>query len=276
MAVAGDFSGTISWGDGTTSTFTSANVVPVTALLPAVDQFAIEGGHTYAQKGIYQVLVSINDKLDGSVPLTNVMTLTVADAPLTASDLPVTLETAGPGAPAGLIHEGNPTGSVVVATFTDGDPNAAAGDYGVMINWGDTSTPTYYNYPGQANTVSADPVTLFFFFQEHVRGGIRRQRQPHLCRCGILPGHGDHCGHGSGLERPHPHRREQHGDGGKHDGQGVRRAFDRHGCPSADDTGSYCRRVVCDGHGGHAQPGDFHQRGPHRPEQRLRCHDQLG
>jgi hypothetical protein len=135
-AVGGDFSGTINWGDGTSSNLSFANFIPVTPSSPAVTQFAVVGSHTYADKGTYNVYVSITDVLGGSKASTEVMTVTVADAPLTASQTPVTRISTGPGAPAGLIYEGNSTGNLSVGTFTDADPLATAADYTAWINWG--------------------------------------------------------------------------------------------------------------------------------------------
>jgi hypothetical protein len=51
----------------------------------------------------------------------------VADAPLSAQGVPVVVSSFGP-----VVNQ-------VVATFTDADPNAKAGDFTAMINWGDGS-----------------------------------------------------------------------------------------------------------------------------------------
>ena len=76
-----DFSGTINWGDGNTTTFTSG-AVPASG-----GTFTVSGSHQYAEEGLHDVTVTINDK--GGSTTTDTGTTTVADAPLTAGTVTV-------------------------------------------------------------------------------------------------------------------------------------------------------------------------------------------
>ncbi len=90
--------------------------------------FTISGlTHQYAEEGTKSITVAINDV--GGSSTTDSGTTTVSDAPLRA--------TAGPAFNA---VEGNTSGPVVVATFTDANPGNHTGDFTTAINWGD-STP---------------------------------------------------------------------------------------------------------------------------------------
>jgi hypothetical protein len=106
-------SGTIDWGDGTTS----AATISCQGLIAT-----LSGTHTYADFGAYTVATSTSDGLSGT------STATIADAPLTAS--PGTGLTATAGAPF--------TG--VVARFTDSNPFGKAADFTTSIDWGDGTT----------------------------------------------------------------------------------------------------------------------------------------
>jgi hypothetical protein len=89
--------------------------------------FAVDGTHTYADEGKYAVSTTINDV--GGSTTSAPSNANIADAPLTATGLSITGT------------EGITTGTVTVATFTDGNPTAAASDLTAAIDWGDgTST----------------------------------------------------------------------------------------------------------------------------------------
>ena len=125
-APVADFSVTLNWGDGNSSTGT--------AIATGGGQFLVVGNHTYAEEGAYTVGVSITDVGGASASASS--NAGVADAPLATSGLTVNLS------------QGSPfTG--VVATFTDGDPNGAVTDYSASIDWGDGTTST--------GSVQADP-----------------------------------------------------------------------------------------------------------------------
>ena len=116
-ATAGDFTATIDWGDGqtTTGTVTEKNGV-----------FSVAGSNTYADGRVGQnhrhdhgqrrQHDDRNQHGDGG------------DAALTANGSPVSAT------------EGSSTGTVTVATFTDANPSATAGDFTATIDWGDGTT----------------------------------------------------------------------------------------------------------------------------------------
>jgi PKD repeat protein len=118
--VVPDYSGTISWGDGTTSTGTIGTSSP--------GVFTVSGSHTYAEEGSPLVTVKIADTGGATASVTG--TAIVADAPLAA-----TMQTLSPVEGTGLTN-------AVVAMFTDPDPAGAASDYTATINWGDGSSTT--------------------------------------------------------------------------------------------------------------------------------------
>jgi ELWxxDGT repeat protein len=119
LGKAGDFTATIKWGDGTTSTGTVAQTGP--------GKFAVQGVHTYAVAGTYTVTVSAKDA--GGSAATALSTFLVDDAPLTAVP-PKTLATVTPAVPS----------QTVVAGFTDANPLATAGQFVATIDWGDGTT----------------------------------------------------------------------------------------------------------------------------------------
>ena len=126
-----DFAATIIWGDGQTTTGTVIHdpYVP--------DQFDVLGydpttgmGHAYDEEGTYTGSVEVDD-VGGSVAVAGI-SASVADAPLTAMA----------GTPPPESATGGSTGDVVLATFTDDDPNGMVGDYTATIDWGDGTDTT--------------------------------------------------------------------------------------------------------------------------------------
>jgi hypothetical protein len=116
-AVAGKYSATITWGDGHVSSGT------VTA--NPTGGFNVTGSNTYAAAGNYSVGVAIQDSGGASASVSS--HAMVADAPLSGTGTAL------------VAVEGN-LFSGVVASFTDADPNALAGNYSATINWGDGSS----------------------------------------------------------------------------------------------------------------------------------------
>jgi hypothetical protein len=112
-----DFSVTITWGDGKTS---SGTVSPAAGGL-----FQVTGSHAYAEEGNDVVAVSIQDDRGASASAS--AAATVADAPLTP--IPITLTVTG-----------NKNFTGIVGLFTDADPAGAATDYTATITWDDGST----------------------------------------------------------------------------------------------------------------------------------------
>jgi len=119
-AAVGDFTATINWGDGTASTGA------ITA--DPERGFSVSGAHTYADEGRYTVGAAVADKGGSTAIATG--TATISDAALSASGLSF------------VSHEGVSTGTVVAASFTDANPNAAAEDFTATIDWGDGTTST--------------------------------------------------------------------------------------------------------------------------------------
>ena len=129
-AVAGNYSATINWGDGHVSSGT------VTA--NATGGFNVSGTHTYTEAGNYSIGVAIQDV--GGASTSGTGSAAVSDAPLSGSGTAVTAV------------EGSPFNGVV-ASFTDADPNAVAGNYSATINWGDGHV--------SSGTVTANPAGGF-------------------------------------------------------------------------------------------------------------------
>jgi hypothetical protein len=127
----GDFTATISWGDGSQS---AGTVVPVSGQ-PA--HFTINGTHTYADEGNFTQDITVTDSDSGTVSTTS--TVSVADAALTGSGGFTLNGTEGHAALLGGGTDKAPV-SGTVATFTDANPTAATADFTASINWGDGST----------------------------------------------------------------------------------------------------------------------------------------
>jgi uncharacterized repeat protein (TIGR01451 family) len=115
-----DYTATIDWGDGQTSSGGIGGTGP----------FTVFGTHVYEEEGSYQVHLFVADAGGSTASVTD--TVAVADAPLTG--IGITRTTINPV-----------TGPV--AMFTDADPFGTASDYSAIINWGDGS-------PATAGTIS--------------------------------------------------------------------------------------------------------------------------
>jgi hypothetical protein len=117
----GNYAATIDWGDGTTSPGTVASL--------GGGQFSVQApAHTFAKVGTSVVTVSVTA---GAISGLSAGQVTVADAPLSAQPA------SSLGGPEGALLTG-----LVVATFTDANPNALASDFKATIDWGDGSPPT--------------------------------------------------------------------------------------------------------------------------------------
>jgi uncharacterized repeat protein (TIGR01451 family) len=116
-----DYSASIAWGDGQTSsgtiTFDSTSGV-----------FSVHGMHAYAQEGI-QTTINVTIHHDTAPDATVMSSANVSDSPVTATG-------------AFTIHstEAANTGIQTVATFTDPGGAEALTDYSANINWGDGHT----------------------------------------------------------------------------------------------------------------------------------------
>jgi hypothetical protein len=119
----GDFTATIDWGDSQTSAGTVA--------ADGQGGFNITASHTYANTGSYSLAVSIQD-VGGAVAKAN-GTVTVTSAP-PVTDGPLTTTGLNAVATEGAAFTG------VVASFTDANSSATAGQFTASINWGDGQT----------------------------------------------------------------------------------------------------------------------------------------
>ncbi len=116
---ATDYSATINWGDGTSSTGTITNVSGCT--------YSVSGSHTYTTAGPHTVTASISD--DGGSTAMVSITATVS-APISVSVDSVSFTE-------GISYSG------AIATFSDGTGASCANPpYSASIDWGDGTTTT--------------------------------------------------------------------------------------------------------------------------------------
>jgi ELWxxDGT repeat protein len=125
-APATDFTATITWGDGGTTTLSGAagNIVAV-----GNGWFYLLANYTYAEEGTFTLSVEVADV--GGASISNGRVISVADAPLSQ------LKLQNPHASAGVS-----TGTFTVATFTDRNLSAPVADFTATIAWGDGATTT--------------------------------------------------------------------------------------------------------------------------------------
>jgi fibronectin-binding autotransporter adhesin len=108
---------TIDWGDGASSSGT----IPTGG-----SNFTVRGRHTYADAGHPDLVTTVRDICSPGSGSAH-SPVTIADAPLTATGMPVSAYARYPA-------------TVVVATFTDGNPLATADDFTATVDWGDGTT----------------------------------------------------------------------------------------------------------------------------------------
>ncbi len=122
----GDYSATIDWGDGTTSTGT---------ITPGGGTFTVSGDHTYAEESAadhpgsnpYDITVTISHE---AAPTTTVHTSAVVSDPAVVAT----------GGFSFTAVEGTPSATQTVATFTDPGGAEPLVDYSAVIDWGDGTT----------------------------------------------------------------------------------------------------------------------------------------
>jgi hypothetical protein len=161
-AVAGNFSGTINWGDSTPSWAFNSTSVTLISSTATSRTFAVNGSHVYAEKSTPAISVTVKDSRDpthtyGPVGTT---TVTVADAALTPSVTPTSF----------IATEGSTTGNMVVATFTDGNPLAPVGDFSGTIAWGDSTPNTNFTSASVVKVASGPSGSVFKVYGSHVYG----------------------------------------------------------------------------------------------------------
>jgi hypothetical protein len=128
----------IDWGDGGPTSLGMAVYTGVTDA--SGSHWAVLGNHTYGEPtgSPYSVTVHVTD-VDTSAIITSGTTVFVNDEMLTD------ITPVPPGQAEYDPVEGNSTGNQIVATFTDGNPNAPITDFQATppsINWGDFTAPT--------------------------------------------------------------------------------------------------------------------------------------
>ncbi len=116
-APASDFTGTITWGDGTATS-------PGTISSLGGGRFAVNGAHQFAEEGSYFGSFAVND--DGGQHVNTAFISSISDAPISATAVNIS-------ATSGVTFTGT------VAKLTDGDAGGAATDYSATIDWGDGS-----------------------------------------------------------------------------------------------------------------------------------------
>lgn len=174
-AKPGDYSATISWGDGTTSTGT---------IRGSGGSFSVSGTHTYAEEGTYKATVKITDVDNPSNSATANSTGRVADAGLSAAcAAPATTSPA----------YGGPVASFQDAAGGSSDP----ADMSATIDWGDGTTsagtvsPTgggSYSVSGSHTYTSTGPFTITTHISD--RGGSTTSASCQVLTFAFAPGGG--------------------------------------------------------------------------------------
>jgi hypothetical protein len=118
-ASTADFTATVTWGDGATS---SAGVAALGG-----GAFAVRAAHTYAEEGTYTLAVAVHD--DGGSSVSGSTKIAVADAALGS------LSIHNPSATEGIGFSG-----FTITTFTDANKAALATDFTATVTWGDGSS----------------------------------------------------------------------------------------------------------------------------------------
>jgi hypothetical protein len=118
---AGAYSATIDWGDGTSGTSGTISGPDAGGV------FSVTGTHTYAEEQTAGATATVALHRSGAADVTVTDTVQLADPPLSGKAATVTATAQA-------------TFSGVVASFTDGNPAATAGDFTATIDWGDGTT----------------------------------------------------------------------------------------------------------------------------------------
>jgi len=130
---ASDFTATIVWGDGSTSTGT---------VVGSSGHFTVEGGHTYSDEGFPTATVTVTRTTDNS-QLSMLGTVAVTDK-----------DTINPHGTTITFTPNTALTNVTVATFTDPTNTAnTADDFTAVIDWGDGTT-TAGSVQGSAGSFS--------------------------------------------------------------------------------------------------------------------------
>jgi hypothetical protein len=117
-ATASEYSATIEWGDGASSSGTVSG---------GSGSFSVSGSHTYADEGSYPIKVVITDVDNKANGATTTSTAMTGDAALSASGVSATSPMAFNG---------------TVASLTDANTGGSAADFTATIEWGDGASST--------------------------------------------------------------------------------------------------------------------------------------
>jgi hypothetical protein len=130
-ATAGEYSASIEWGDGGSSSGTVSG---------SGGSFSVSGGHTYADEGTHPIAVKITDVDNSSNTATTSSTASIGDAALSATGVSTTSPMAFSG---------------TVASLTDANTGGSASDFTAKIEWGDgTSSSGTVSGSGGSYSVS--------------------------------------------------------------------------------------------------------------------------
>ena len=119
---AGEYSGTIDWGDGTPADPETFSVTD----FPEGQVFLVAGSHTYARPGTYPITIAVSGAYGGEATLTNLADVSPAP-PLTSA--PLALPIVRPGVATAL----------KLGTVSALDPTLKAGRLTAFVNYGDGS-----------------------------------------------------------------------------------------------------------------------------------------
>jgi hypothetical protein len=142
---ASDYTATITWGDGSTSTVTSKAGKAGQIKASAGGGFDVLGSHTYAEElsgAVFHVHVA---DAGGAVTDADNSNFNVSDAPLTAGAWKPPVAT-----------EGIPFANQLLFHFTDANPQAKATDYTATIAWGDGTVSTLTSAVGPNGRIVAN------------------------------------------------------------------------------------------------------------------------
>jgi|GEM_PF-5105197 len=121
-ALPSDFTAIIQWGDG--------NVSPGTIKADGNGGFRVSGSNTFRQAGTIPVTVQVRGT--GGSSVTALRNVVVSAATLTDKSTSSTFNA----------NQGYDTGTQVLATFTDSNPNAALSGFAVSVDWGGSLSGT--------------------------------------------------------------------------------------------------------------------------------------
>ena len=129
LSLPSDYTASIYWGDGKTSSVPNGNISPAaTTASPTLTSYNVAGSHTYARPGTYHVTVTVHDGPE-TVYIQNTVTVTSA-----GTLYPV----ATPTSPQSLII--GKSSQWVVGTFYDSNLSDLPSDFSGTIAWGDATS----------------------------------------------------------------------------------------------------------------------------------------